>query len=212
MPGTSIDRERATSFRALFEDESSFRAWYEEALPRVFGYLVDRCSHSSLAEELTQETFVEAVRHRATFDGRSDPMTWVVGIARHKLVDHFRRRSRDERRHLRLVSDPGLEPGADDVERTEIREDTLRALERLPVMQRAAMVLHYAAMVLHYLDDLPVPEVCTALGKSEHAVESLLARGRRRLREAMGDEGASASAGREGARNEIRPGEGASDA
>ena len=40
MPGTSIDRERATSFRALFEDESSFRAWYEEALPRVFGYLV----------------------------------------------------------------------------------------------------------------------------------------------------------------------------
>ena len=53
-----------------------------------------------------------------------------------------------------------------------------QALGKLPASQRLAVTLRY-------LDDLSVPEIATATGKSVHAVESLLARGRTSLRRTL---------------------------
>src|SRR6266545_2749025 len=64
---------------------------YDVALPEVYGYLLSRCGQRSLAEDLTAETFlaaVEAVRRRPP---RELTTAWLVGVARHKLVDHWRR-------------------------------------------------------------------------------------------------------------------------
>ena len=170
---------RASEFHSLFEDESRFRAWYDAALPTVYGYLFHRCGGvRQVAEELTQEAFVEAVRNRDRFDGRSDPVTWVCGIAKHRLVDHYRRQHRDERRRLRLVQGGEGADRAGAPTGSEERDLVLRTLRELPPLQRAALVLHY-------LDDLPVAEIAVALNRSEAAVESLLARGREGFRHAM---------------------------
>jgi RNA polymerase sigma-70 factor, ECF subfamily len=169
--------ERASYFRAVLADERAFRDWYERSLPYVYGYVFDRCGGSSVAEELTQDTFVEAVRHQAGFDGRADPLTWVCGIARHKLADHFRRLEREERRQARLVvrHDEG-QPDGDAFELTADSADAVRhALRSLPAMQGAALVLRY-------LDELSVREIAGLLGRSESAVESLLSRGREAFR------------------------------
>src|SRR3970040_1641540 len=97
---------------AIVADEAIFRAWYDAVLPRVYRYLLSRCGHDvALAEELTQQTFVEAIRRRRQFDGRSDAVTWLCTIGRNKLVDHFRHAGRDQRRQLRLL-DGGNDPGA----------------------------------------------------------------------------------------------------
>ncbi len=180
MEGLATGRERAARFRALFEDDWAFREWYEGAVPRVYGYLFDRCGGlRTVAEELTQEAFIEAVRHRTRFDGRSDPITWVISIARHKLADHYRRLAREERRNLRVVSGPPAEEGrADQWDSTESREVVLHALRGLPAMQRAALTLHS-------MDELSVGETARELGKSEAAVESLLSRGREGFRRAL---------------------------
>jgi RNA polymerase sigma-70 factor, ECF subfamily len=170
------ERERADRFRSVFGDETAFRAWYDSALPRIFGYLFDRCGAvRSVAEELTQETFIEAVRVRNRFDGRSDEMTWLVAIARHKLADHYRRLAREERRHLRLVAGRGDDRTEDPWRALETQREVLDALARLPAMQRAVLVLHY-------MDDLPVAEIGRELSKSEGAVESLMSRGREGFR------------------------------
>ncbi len=167
------NRERADRFREVLDDQSAFRAWYEGALPRVYGYVLDAAGGArSVAEEITQEAFVEAVRARAKFDGRADPVTWVCAIARHKVADHYRRLQREERRRLRLLSErQGEETDASERRRSEDRDAVLRALAELPPMQRAALILRY-------LDDLPVGEVARLLGKSEGAVGSLLTRGK----------------------------------
>jgi RNA polymerase sigma-70 factor (ECF subfamily) len=180
VEGLATGRERAAEFRALFEDDRAFRDWYDRAVPRVYGYLFDRCGGlRTVAEELTQQAFIEAVRHRTRFDGRSDPITWVLSIARHKLADHYRRLAREERRHLRLVSGPPSEEGwADPRDTTESSEGVLRALRGLPSMQRAALALHY-------MDELSVVETARELGKTEAAVESLLSRGREGFRRAL---------------------------
>lgn len=179
MGASTTERERAQRFRAAIEDDRSFRAWYEAALPRVYGYLFDRCGGiRSVAEEITQEAFVAAVRQRGRFDGRSDEITWIIAIARHKLADHYRRLAREERRHLKLVSSAIGDTIDDPGTAIDRREDVLRALNVLPALQRAAMVLHY-------LDQLSVLEIAAELDRSESAVESLLSRGRDSLRRGL---------------------------
>ncbi|WP_245160752.1 RNA polymerase sigma factor [Blastococcus sp. CT_GayMR16] len=142
---------------------------YDRALPEVYGYLLARCSQRALAEDLTAETFLAAVRAEAD-GGTPTTVPWLIGTARHKLVDHWRRREREER-GLRLL-DGGIEAGAEDPWDAEL--DALRAAEVLDHLSPA----HRSALTLRYLDDLPVPQVAALLGRTLHATEALLVRAR----------------------------------
>jgi RNA polymerase sigma-70 factor (ECF subfamily) len=176
--------EGADELQVALADDVAFDAWYRRTLPRVYSYLVSRSGRDvALAEELTQQTFIAAIDQRSRYDGRSDTVTWLCGIARHKLADHFRAIERDERRQMRMevreiqvAQGPRPEIGVD--ERTAIAE-TLRSL---PANQRAVLV--FVA-----LDDLPVAEAARLLGKSRGATESLLSRARESFRRAYGAEG-----------------------
>lgn len=172
MTATAAVSAPLVELRAAFEDEAAFSAWYERTLPRVYAFLASRCGGpGALAEELTQQTFVEAVRRRDSFDGRSDVVTWLCAIGRHKLADHFRQLEREERRRLRLVAAPSIENQVEPWRAAERRQAIEAGLARLPAAQRAALVFRY-------LDGLSVREVADVLGRSESAAESLLARAR----------------------------------
>jgi RNA polymerase sigma-70 factor (ECF subfamily) len=148
---------------------------YERALPVVYGYLFDRCRDRATAEDLTSETFLAAAR---TVRGRPDDevtVPWLVGVARHKLVDHWRRVARTERVLVEVAAD---NPTID--EPWDAHVDGLRATEVLEVLGAH----HRAALTLRYVDGLPVREVADALGRTEHATEALLVRARRAFRQA----------------------------
>ncbi len=145
---------------------------YDRALPEVYGYLLARCGQRALAEDLTAETFLAAVRAEA--DGGGPTMVaWLIGTARHKLVDHWRRLEREER-GLRLL-DGGVarteDPWDDEL-------DTLRAQQVLEELSPT----HRTVLTLRYLDDLPVPKVAALLGRTLHATEALLVRARTAFR------------------------------
>ena len=63
----------------------------------MYGYLLPRCGSEAVAEDLTAETFLAAVAavRRRTVPAMS--VAWLIGVARHKLVDHWRRQAREER-------------------------------------------------------------------------------------------------------------------
>jgi len=167
------------NLNAIVADQAAFRAWYELALPRVYRYLLARCGGDpDLAEELTQQTFVDGVRRRKTFDGRSDAVTWLCGIGRHKLVDHYRRSGRVSQRQLRTVSEHSSGQ-ADGWSEHELRSAVEPALAQLPGEQRVVMALRY-------LDQMPVREIASTIGRSEKATESLLSRAREAFRRAYG--------------------------
>jgi RNA polymerase sigma-70 factor, ECF subfamily len=154
-------------------DAASFRTFYDEALPRIYGYFLRRTGGSpALAEDLTQDTFMAAVRELQGGRMPQNPGAWIHGIARHKLVDHYRRAGRSERA-LSAASAPPLAATAEDAE----CERVAAALDRVPASQRAVLVLCH-------LDGFSVREMAEALGKTEKAVESLLGRGRESLRRA----------------------------
>ncbi len=153
-------------------------ALYDRALPDVYGYLLSRCGQATLAEELTAETFLAAVDAVRRDDPPPVTVAWAIGVARHKLVDHWRRRAREER---------SLRAGADDLPAVEdpwdVRLDQVRAREALAALGPH----HQAVLTLRYLDDLPVPEVAALLGRTVHATEALLVRARGAFRRAYGD-------------------------
>jgi RNA polymerase sigma-70 factor (ECF subfamily) len=163
---------------------------YDRALPQVYGYLVTRCGSTPVAEDLTAETFLAAVEgiQKGTL---TEPSTaWLVGVARHKLVDHWRRLARDERRLASLENEAGTE----DDDPWDEHLDAAHAREVL-----AAMGAHHrAALTLRYVDGLPVRDVAEHLGRTEQATETLLMRAKRAFRTAYGDDvdGGASSHGR----------------
>jgi RNA polymerase sigma-70 factor (ECF subfamily) len=170
--------------RALDTSAGSFAAFYDQALPRVYGYFIHRCGGSApVAEDLTQETFLAVVVELKRGKRVRTPIAWVYGIARHKLLDHYRREQRAER-ELELPS--GLEEADEQLvvaDRAEARGRAVAALGGVAASQRAALVLCY-------LDGYSVPEAARLLGKSAEAVESLLARGRQSFKRAYLEESA----------------------
>ncbi len=155
-------------------------AIYRVALPQVYGYLLPRCGSVALAEDLTAETFTAAVA--AVRGGRVREVTvaWLVGVARHKLVDHWRRAAR-EQRGLAAVGrdrDDRQDPWGEVID----LQAAHAALLRLSGPQRAAITLRH-------LDGLSVPEVAEHLGRSVHATETLLVRARAALRRVYEEEG-----------------------
>jgi RNA polymerase sigma-70 factor (ECF subfamily) len=159
------------SARIDLRDPAEFRAFYRNALPRVYGYLLSRCGVVAVAEDLAQEAFVAAVAELKRGTGVQEPMGWIIGIARHKLLDHFRRQAREERALSHAYEADPVDDEALEWDEETSRERALAALASLAPAQRAAMTLRY-------LEGMSVPEVAAVLRRSVHATESLLARGR----------------------------------
>src|SRR4029079_16988380 len=126
--------------RALADDDA-FESWYRRTVPRVYYYLARRSGGDvALAEELTQQTFTAAIDQRSRYDGRADTVTWLCGIARHKLADHFRAIEREERRQMRLeVRQIRLDQAAAEAPGLDDRTAIADALRSLPAAQRAVL-------------------------------------------------------------------------
>jgi RNA polymerase sigma-70 factor (ECF subfamily) len=65
--------------------------WVDRHGDVMFRYALRWLRSSEIAEELVQDAFLEALRMRGTYRGRSSERTWLVGILRHKILDHIRR-------------------------------------------------------------------------------------------------------------------------
>jgi RNA polymerase sigma-70 factor (ECF subfamily) len=141
----------------------------------VYGYLLPRCGVPAVAEDLTAETFLAAVSAVQRHAVPEMTIAWLVGVARHKLVDHWRREAREERK-LRLVEQQTTEVA----DPWDAHLDVARANEVLAELGPH----HRAPLTLRYLDGLSVPEVAEHLGRTVHATEALLVRARAAFRRA----------------------------
>lgn len=143
--------------------------FYDRASGEVYRYASRLVGgNRSRADDLVQETFLTLVRQ--VRGGRDEPVDvgWAISTCRSRFLDQVRRNDRIERTQRRAFE---RRRGVGDEPPSKATE----ALARLNDVQRAALVLRY-------VDDLPVAEVATALGRSLHATESLLARAREALR------------------------------
>jgi len=161
--GVSAETEGTDAPRQLL-------AAYDEALPVVYGYFVRRCGDRGTAEDLTSETFLAAMD--AARKDVPPPMTvpWLLGVARHKLADHYRRRH--DRFSVPMAELP--EP-VDPVDDWDVELDRIVAESVLAKLSEQ----HRTVLALRYMDDCSVPECAQLIGRTVHATEALLVRARR---------------------------------
>jgi len=153
-------------------DPMRFREFYDRVLPMVYGYLWRRSGRSEeTAMELTQDTFLGAVKSLRSGQTVVDPLAWVMSLARRRLVDFYRRG--EVRRRIHPLVDR-QNPAFTETSAADAR--ILSALEAIPDHYRLALVLRY-------VDDLSVFETAALISKSVAATESLLARARTALAE-----------------------------
>ena len=70
--------------------------WVDQYGDFLYRFSLSRVKDSSIAEDLVQETFLAALKARKKFQGRSTVRTWLIAILKHKIVDHIRKRVREQ--------------------------------------------------------------------------------------------------------------------
>jgi len=156
---------------------------YDDYRERLLRFVLFRVhGDDAIAEDIVQEAFTAALVSLSGFRSRSSPYTWLCSIAQHKIADHYRRESADQRTgemSLDHLADNGADGSTiSSIERwleyQETRDMVRRALQDLP--DTYANVIRYK-----YFEGLTVSEIGRELGRSPKAVEGLLARARRAL-------------------------------
>jgi RNA polymerase sigma-70 factor (ECF subfamily) len=69
--------------------------WVDDHGDFLFGFALSRVRDRSLAEDLVQETLLAAIQSRNSFEARASERTWLCGILKHKIIDYFRKSSRE---------------------------------------------------------------------------------------------------------------------
>lgn len=146
----------------------SFAQVYDAHVETVYRYVHRRCQDHSLAEDVTQDTFMTAIR--STDDPATITVGWLMTVARNRLLDVLRRQTSYQAK-LHLLADRS--PRSEEVDTAE-RLRVEAALAVLPVHYRLVLTLHY-------INGMTVRAIADELGQSLKSVEGLLTRARREL-------------------------------
>ena len=163
---------------------------YDDALPQVFGYVCRRVDSSIVAEDITAETFLSAMDTIKRGVVVTPTVAWLIGVARHKVADHWRRQAREQRRVSAIAAASEVEAN----NQTDEWDDVLDAQLAHATLANLSSD-HRAALSFRYLDGLPVGEIANLLGRTVGATEALLTRAKAAFRAAYPDTESDTEAG-----------------
>ena len=166
-----------------------FSAVVTKHRPQIFRFLLSSTRDVDLAETLTQECFLKAHRHWASFRGESSAMTWLMRIAINLQKDHWRNRRmqfwRLTQSHSVDLAEASewLPSGERSVEQQLMAKERVRqvskAVEGLSERQRTVFLLRY-------VDEMDLKEIAGATGLNEGTVKAHLSRALARVRAELG--------------------------
>lgn len=157
--------------------EKKFKRIYAQYVDEIYQYVFLRTGvNVGIAEDLTQEIFMDVFKGLSRFKGLCSERTWVYKITKNKVNDFYRKQYRRlepiplENDLTAEISDPKQDMDAL-VEKTFSSAGIIDCLNQLPE--------HYKlVLLLKYIDDRSVKEIATITNKSPKAVENILLRAR----------------------------------
>lgn len=151
-------------------------AVYRETIDALYGYVSRNCcGDRGLAEDVTQEAWLRAVREWRRSGPPDKPLAWLITVARNILASYYRRKRPAP---LESMSASEVLAAADSgraVDSAEVSAVVCHALARLPASEAALLE------AFHF-EDRRTAHIAQAFGLSERAVEGRLRRARARLR------------------------------
>ena len=152
-------------------------AVYRQHAQTVYKFLLSQCRDPQTAEELTQETFYQAVRSIDRFDGSCKVSVWLCQIAKHLWYQHLRKRKPEEPLPEDGLSGPSAE---EDVLTRQGHLDLLRQIHALPPSTREVVYLRA-------FGGLSFREIGDVLGRTETWARVTFYRGKEALRKGGAD-------------------------
>ena len=147
-------------------------AIYQQHAQTVFRYLLSLTGDEDLSEELTQETFYQAIRSSGRFDGSCKVTTWLCAIAKNVLLSHRRKHPAAEDLEAADLTVPSAEQEASlSLSRVEL----IKSLHGMPEPYREVLYLRL-------FGDLSFREIGDVFGKSENWARVTFYRGKEKIR------------------------------
>jgi RNA polymerase sigma-70 factor, ECF subfamily len=164
------------------ELDSRFTELYRAHLRDVYSYAYYRVGNHHDAEDLTEQTFLQAYRHfeRALRESEGRPLRpWLIRIVHNLAANYFRDRSRRPQTPLDDAGPMSGPHGTDDlVEGREELREVLAGVANLPEDRKSALIMRFAL-------DMDNREIARALGRTEGATKVLIHRAIRQLEEEL---------------------------
>lgn len=183
--GQSLGGARGLSDRDLVaeilrKDRKATAEFVDRCADCVYGYVRSRLvPRLDLVEDIVQEIFLSAWQSLDRYRGDSSLRSWMLGIARHKVQDHYRKRLMETR-----LQEEGEEPveaanGLPNLDEELARRQAGRKVR--DIMMDLPEIYSFA-LQWRYWEERSLREIATQTGKTEKAVERILARARSQLR------------------------------
>ena len=179
-------RAREPSGAEKLRLDRDFTELYRTHLRDVYSYAYYRIGNHHDAEDLTEQTFLQAYRHfgRAQEESNGRPLRpWLIRIAHNLAANYYRDRSRRPQTGLEdaaVVSAPHHTEEL--VQSLHELQDVLAGVAKLPDDRREALIMRFAL-------DMDNREIARALGRSEGATKVLIHRAIRQLNQELSDDG-----------------------
>jgi len=163
-----------------------FDELYESYHHDLFQYLIYMVKNRDLAEDLVQEVYIKVLKSYQSFDGRSTEKTWLLSIARHVAIDHFRKQKRKRNRIMDFfdwnekgeqLKDYASLPDEIAIQNDEMKQ-VYKALDNCTVDQRNVIIFRF-------IQGLSIQETADILNWSESKVKTTQHRGMKALKEMM---------------------------
>ena len=164
-----------------------FESWYHEHRSVVYRYVRFRVSTREVAEDVTSEVFMKALRSFHRYDAtRAAPRTWLLRIARNAVTDHLRSLKRRGSLHVSLDRVPDLVADIPSQDERVLREERI---QKILNGARGLRKPDQEILSLRYGSGLGNTEIAEALGISSNAVAVRLHRALKRLRDSVTEPG-----------------------
>jgi len=165
--------------------DADFTELYRTHLRDVYSYAYYRIGNHHDAEDITEQTFLQAYRHfeRAQREAHGRPLRpWLIRIAHNLAANYYRDRSRKPQTNLEDADVlPTFHDTADLVEGREEVQQVLAGVAKLPEDRRDALIMRFAL-------DMDNREIARALGRTDGATKVLIHRAIKQLEEELGNE------------------------
>lgn len=161
----------------------------------LFHYALARVRHEATAEDLVQDTLLAAIGSKHSFRGASSERTWLIGIMRHKILDHFRGLAREQKLWADLPNEGAIDADFDEQGRWtatvgawQSPETSLEQSEFWTVLFDCAGRLPeplQAPFALRELDGIETDELAAIFRTTRNNVWVMLSRARQQLRKCL---------------------------
>jgi RNA polymerase sigma-70 factor (ECF subfamily) len=160
-------------------DQQALKLLFMRNSPRIYRFVQRLVRNEAVAEELTNEVFIDVWRGAKGFAGQSSATTWMFTIARNKAFSHLRRR-REE-----TMPEDGMDEIADTAPDPEVSVLVDNKAAALRKCIDALPLDHRTVVDLVYYQEMSVADVAVVVGVPEGTVKTRLFNARKKLSENM---------------------------